>query len=92
MNQFYTIFDMSHLEDKGYLQIGIGKVNPEDVIGKQIVDAHRSAQQNTTALIILVIALIVGLVVLGVFVVLRERKLKKDGQIDTDHSFYINEK
>ena len=82
---------MSHLEDKGYLQIGIGKVNPEDVIGKNIIDAHRAAQQNTTALIILVIALIVGLAVLGVFIVMRERKLKKDGQIDCDHSFYINE-
>lgn len=77
MSQFYTIYDMSQLEDHGYLQVGLGQANTQDLIGKALVDKHNDAVQQSKAVITLVISIIMGLVVLAIYVFVRERKIKE---------------
>ena len=45
MSSYYTVFDMSQLDDHGYLQIGIGEANNQDLIGKTLIDKHTEAVQ-----------------------------------------------
>ena len=47
MSSYYMIFDANNLEDdegnfdsNGYLQVGIGPINPDDEIGGRIIDKH----------------------------------------------------
>lgn len=47
MNQYYFTFDMTPLteQSENYLRVGIGRKNPEDVIGKGVIDKAQEMYQ-----------------------------------------------
>lgn len=49
MSNYYTIFDADKLDSEsgGYLQVGMGPINPDDKIGKQLIDRHEREANQT---------------------------------------------
>lgn len=47
LSSYYTIFDASHLEQTdGYLQIGMGEINPSDQIGADIIHHDKKKKDD----------------------------------------------
>jgi len=59
ISQYYQVFDMSQLEDYGYLQVGIGQINDVDLIGKDAIAQKEIDEEKNGAWLLLVLIFII---------------------------------
>ena len=66
MSEYYTVFDMTPYDEyeQPYIQVGIAKANPSDLIGEMILEKarkfHESSMSSTFWVVILFIFLSVA--------------------------------
>ena len=102
MSSYYMIFDANNLEgedgqatESGYLQVGMGPINPDDEIGNKIIDRHEKEQQkqkekSQAALVTLILIILLVIMGAGVYAVVKFRKARQEEE-DEDRGYYYDD-
>lgn len=91
MSNYYTIFDADKLDSEsgGYLQVGMGPINPDDKIGKQLIDRHereanQTEEESQAAVTVIILLIILVIVIVGIYAVIKFRKNGNDEVVFSD--------
>ena len=69
MSEYYTVFDMTPLDEEGedYIRIGIAKANPSDTIGRDLLEKAKRYHESSAKTGFWIILIFVGLIVFGAY-------------------------
>ena len=86
MSEYYTVFDMTPMDEynKDYIRIGIAKANPSDTIGKDILDKAKRYHESSARTAFWIVIMFVVLIVVGAYACIKHQA---EGDIRIDFNY-----